>query len=333
MWLLVVATRILWFAPTMLGLLLLVFVLSRVVPVDPAILMAGENASADQVQRVREDIGLDRPLPVQFLTYVRNVLQGDFGTSLYTHQSVFDDLCARLAPTFELTFVAALLAALIGIPLGVACALRQNLWLDYALRIAAASCLAAASFWLAMQFQLLFSLELGWLPLAGRTEGFPPETGTGLLIVDATFAGDWELLGSTLRHIALPAFTLALPAAATLLRFTRNGMISAIHSPSVAYQTAMGLPRRTIIWKYALRMALTGAVTQLGLVFGILLTGAIVVETIFDWPGLGSFAVRSILQSDYNAVMGFTLFAGAIFVLVNLLVDLLQAAIDPRGAP
>jgi peptide/nickel transport system permease protein len=216
--------------------------------------------------------------------------------------------------------------------LGVLCGLHRNSWIDHVLRVVTVSGLAVASFWLAMQFQFLFSMKLGWLPLSGRIEGFPPEPVTGLMLVDAMIEGDREMIGSAFRHIVLPTLTLALPAAATVVRFTRNGVIGVINSPSVAYQTAMGLPRRLIVWKYVLRMALTATVTQLGLIFGILLAGAVVVETVFDWPGLGAYAVRSILQSDYNAVMGFTLCTGALFVLINLLVDMLQAAIDPRGA-
>src|SRR5258708_17218091 len=175
-------------------------------------------------------------------------------------------------------------------------------------------------------------MEGGWVQRAGGMGGFGREHVTGLLILDAVIAGDGEAVLSALRHIALPALTLALPAAATVVRFTRNGVIRVSNSPSVAYQKAMGFPRRVIVWKYVLRMALTATVTQLGLIFGILLAGAVVVETVFDWPGLGAYAVRSILQSDYNAVMGFTLCTGALFILVNLLVDILHAAIDPRGA-
>lgn len=331
-WLSMVANRLLWFVPTLVGLLAIVFVLSRVIPVDPAVLAAGENASAAQVQQVRVRFGFDKPLPVQFVNYLRDIAQGNLGTSLFTQQPIVDDLASRLPATLELTIFAVLIAGLIGIPLGVLCGLHRNSWIDHALRVVTVSGLAVASFWLAMQLQFLFSMKLGWLPLSGRIEGFPPETVTGLMLVDAMIEGDREMIGSALRHIVLPTLTLALPAAATVVRFTRNGVIGVINSPSVAYQTAMGLPRRLIVWKYVLRMALTATVTQLGLIFGILLAGAVVVETVFDWPGLGAYAVRSILQSDYNAVMGFTLCTGALFVLINLLVDMLQAAIDPRGA-
>lgn len=331
-WLSMVANRLLWFVPTLVGLLAIVFVLSRVIPVDPAVLAAGENSSPEQVQQVRERFGFDKPLPVQFVNYLRDIAQGNLGVSLFTQQPIIDDLKSRLPATLELTIFAVLIAGFIGIPLGVLCGLHRNSWIDHVLRVVTVSGLAVASFWLAMQFQFLFSMKLGWLPLSGRIEGFPPETVTGLMLVDAMIEGDREMIGSAFRHIVLPTLTLALPAAATVVRFTRNGVIGVIGSPSVAYQTAMGLPRRLIVWKYVLRMALTATVTQLGLIFGILLAGAVVVETVFDWPGLGAYAVRSILQSDYNAVMGFTLCTGALFVFINLLVDMLQAAIDPRGA-
>jgi peptide/nickel transport system permease protein len=330
-WLSLATNRLIWLPPTLLGLLVFVFVLSRVVPVDPAVLAAGENASPTQIEEVRQRFGFDEPLPQQFVHYVRDVVRGDLGVSLYTQQPIADDLFARLPATLELTIVAVLLAALIGIPLGVLAGLHRNSWLDHALRVATVCCMALASFWIAIQLQLLFSMTLGWLPLSGRIEGFAPHATTGFMVIDATIAGDGELLVSTLQHLLLPALTLALPAAATVQRFTRNSVINVIASPSVAYQTAMGLPRRVIVWKYVLRMALSATVTQLGLIFGILLTGALVVETVFDWPGLGGYAVRSILYSDYNAVMGVTLCVGALFAVLNLLVDILQVAIDPRG--
>lgn len=331
-WLDILLKRLIWVVPTLLGLLAIVFILSRVVPIDPARLAAGDNASPEQVEAVRHSLGFDRPLPAQFLRYVSDVAQGNFGTSLFTQQPIADDLAGRLPATMELTLVAIILAALLGVPLGVLCGLHRNTWIDHALRIVTVSGLAVASFWFAMQLQFLFSMKLGWLPLSGRIDGFPPEEVTGLMIPDALIEGDPEIIDSAIRHIILPALTLALPAAATVVRFTRNGVIGAISSPSVAYQTAMGYPHRQIVWKYVLRMAITATVTQLGLIFGILLAGAVVVETVFDWPGIGAYAVRSILQSDYNAIMGFTLWTGVMFVIVNLLVDLLQAAIDPRGA-
>lgn len=330
-WLIVAMNRLLWLFPTLLVLLAFVFVLSRIVPIDPAVLIAGENASPAHVSEVRERIGFGQPLWLQFFRYLGAVAHGDLGTSLFTQRPIISDLLDRLPATLELTAVSVLIAALVGIPLGVLCALHRDSWLDHGVRILAVASIALTPFWIAIQLQLTFSMTLNWLPLAGRTDAFPPNSVTGLLIVDALIARDAEGLFSAFKHIILPAATLGLPAAATVQRFTRNSMANVIASPSVIYQTAMGLPRVVIIWKYMLRMSLAATVTVLGLTFGLLLTGAVAVETVFDWPGLGNYAVRSILLSDYNAILGFTLTTGALFAVVNLVIDILQAAIDPRG--
>jgi len=173
-------------------------------------------------------------------------------------------------------------------------------------------------------------MRLGWTPLNGRLGGFPPRGLTGLLLVDSVLSWDWAAFGSALAHLVLPAATLAFPALATLVRFTRAGVLDVMQSNFVLYERAMGLPRVLIVWKYVLRNALTSTVTQLGLLFGILLAGAVVTEAVFDWPGIGTYAVSSIVRSDYNAIMGFTVWAGAIFIVVNLLVDLAHTLVDPR---
>ena len=178
--------------------------------------------------------------------------------------------------------------------------------------------------------QLLFAMRLGWTPLNGRLQGFPPPVITGLYLVDAALTGDWPAFAVRPAHLALPAATLAFPALATLVRFTRAGVLDVMQSNFVLYERAMGLPRSVIVWKYILRNALTSTVTQIGLLFGILLAGAVVTEAVFDWPGIGTYAVNSIIRSDYNAVMGFTVWAGAIFIVVNLLVDVAQTLVDPR---
>ena len=191
--------------------------------------------------------------------------------------------------------------------------------------------LAMAAFWLAILLQLLFSMWLGLTPVQGRIDGWGPDPITGFFTLDAVLRGDWDTLGQALLHLVLPTLTLALPAMATIVRFTRAGMINVMSSNFVFYQTAMGIPRRRIVWKYLLRAALIGTLTQIGLIFGNLIAGAVVVETVFDWPGLGSFAVNSILHSDYNAIMSFTVFTGVVFILINLAVDVAQAVLDPRG--
>lgn len=322
--------RLLWFIPTVAGLIAVVFFVSHVIPADPARLVAGDTATPAQVEALRKQYGFDRPLVVQLGLYLGQLARGDLGTSLFTSRPIAEDLRRRLPATIELTLVAMLLAVGIGIPLGVICAVRRNTLIDHVLRVVTVSGLAIASFWLAIVLQLVFSMHLGWTPLNGRLEGFAPTGVTGLFLVDSLIAGDLGSFGKALSHIALPAVTLAVPGLATIVRFTRAGVLDALQSNYVLYQRAMGLPEWLIVWKYVLRNALISTVTQIGLLFGILMAGAVVVEAIFDWPGIGAYAFSSIYQSDYNAVMGFTLWAGSIFILVNLLVDLAQAMIDPR---
>jgi ABC-type dipeptide/oligopeptide/nickel transport system permease component len=328
--LVLVLRRLAWFVPTLLGLLAITFVISRVIPADPVALVAGDTATPAQVEALRRQLGFDRPLPVQFVDYVARLLGGDMGTSLYTTRAIAEDLAHRLPATIELTLVAMVVSVVVGIPLGVVSALWRNSVLDHGVRVVTVSGLAIASFWLGIMLQLLFAMRLGWTPLTGRLQGFPPRGVTGLFLVDAVLTGDGPAFASALAHLALPAATLAFPALATLVRFTRAGMLDVMQSNFVLYERAMGMPRSVIVWKYILRNALTSTVTQIGLLFGILLAGAVVTETVFDWPGIGTYAVNSIIRSDYNAVMGFTVWAGAIFIVVNLIVDVVHSFIDPR---
>lgn len=324
-------SRLLWFVPTLFGLIALVFTISHIVPSDPVKVIAGDQATAEQIEQLRVKLGFDQPLWIQFVKYIGQVVQGDLGMSLFSQRPIVEDLMNRLPATLELGILAVLLAVLIGVPMGVISALYRNTPLDHVVRIISVSGLAIASFWLAMELQLLFSMKLAWTPLSGRLSGFPPDSWSGFLIVDSIAARDWEALGDVLRHLALPTVTLAMPAAAQLVRLTRAGVLEVINSNHVLYQRAMGYPARTIVWKYVLRAAMTATVTQIGLIFGVyVLAGAIVVETVFDWPGIGLFAVNSILRSDYNGIVGFTIWAGIIFIVVNLIVDLLHTFIDPR---
>jgi peptide/nickel transport system permease protein len=267
---------------------------------------------------------------VQFVDYLARLARGDMGVSLFTRRPIVEDLAHRLPATIELTVVAMIVSVLAGVPLGVVSALWRNSPLDHALRVLTVSGLAIASFWLGIILQLLFAMRLGWTPLNGRLAGFPPQGLTGFYLLDAALAWDWPTFGAALQHLALPTATLAFPALATLVRFTRAGVLDVMQSNFVLYERAMGLPRPLIVWKYILRSALTSTVTQIGLLFGILLAGAVVTEAVFDWPGIGTYAVNSILRSDYNAVMGFTVWAGAIFIVVNLLVDVAHTLVDPR---
>jgi peptide/nickel transport system permease protein len=324
------AKRLAWFAPTLVGLLAVTFTISHVIPSDPVALIAGETATPAQVEALRAKLGYDRPLPVQFVHYVGRLVRGDMGVSLYTTRPIATDLAHRLPATIELTLVAMAVSVVVGIPLGVASALWRNSALDHLVRLFTVSGLAIASFWLGIMLQLLFAMRLGWTPLNGRMKGFPPGHLTGFFLVDSVATWDLEALGTALGHLTLPALTLAFPAMATLVRFTRAGVLDVMQSNFVLYERAMGFPPAVITWKYILRNALTSTVTQIGLLFGILLAGAVVTETVFDWPGIGTYAVLSIVRSDYNAIMGFAVWAGAIFIVVNLLVDLAHTFIDPR---
>jgi ABC-type dipeptide/oligopeptide/nickel transport system permease component len=326
----IILSRLIWLVPTLLGLTLVVFLIANVVPTDPARIIAGENATESQVEALRQELGLDKPLHEQFGRYIYGLSTGDMGQSLYTTRPISQDLLSRLPATLELTVVAILISMLIGVPAGVISAIRRNSLTDQVIRVLSVSGLAVASFWLAMELQMFFSTKLGITPLNGRISGFGPEKYTGFLILDSLLARDMESLRDTFMHLLLPAVTLALPAAATLVRFTRAGVLEVVNSNYVLYESAMGMPRSLITWKYILRNALVSTVTQIGLIFGALFAGAVVVEAVFDWPGLGTYAVQSIMRSDNKAIMGFSLLVGFVFVIVNLMVDIVHTFIDPR---
>jgi peptide/nickel transport system permease protein len=326
--------RLLLAIPALLGLMVLTFVLVRVVPADPATTLAGETASPQQIAEIRHKYGFDRPLYEQFGIYVGQVVSGDLGNSVFSNRPVTDDVRRTLPATLELIFASLALATLIGIPLGTLAAVRHNGLLDHVVRLVTVGGLAVASFWFAIMLQLLFSMELEWLPLRGRIGvniGAPPNV-TGFFLIDSLLAGRWDQFVSSVRHIALPAITLAVPALATIARFARVGVLDTMQRDFVQYETAIGYPRRRIVWIYVLRNSVIAAVTQVGLLFGALVSSAVAVEAIFDWPGLGSYAVQAILSSDYKAVLAVTLVVGVIYAVVNILVDLVHGLLDPRVA-
>lgn len=324
------ARRCVSIIPTLLGLIMLTFFLARVVPADPAALMAGESASRQQVEALRQRYGLDQPLYVQLGQYLAQLASGNLGTSIYTGRPVLQDLRERFPATLELTMVSIGLAVLFGVPCGLLSAVKRNSWLDHALRLCTTAGLAITGFWLAIMLQLFFSMDVDLLPLGGRIGVTAPPALTGFLLLDALLALDGRALLSALQHLALPALTLAYPAFATIVRFTRSGVLEVLQRDFILYEQAMGLPRWLITGKYLLRNALTSTVAQIGLLFGSLLAGAVVTEQVFDWPGLGLYAVESIMKFDYQATLGITLWAGVAYSLANLLVDLSQALIDPR---
>lgn len=324
--------RIAYFVPTLLGLLILVFFVSRVIPGDPAALVAGETATADQVKAIRTQLGFDRPLYVQFGVYVKQLVTGDLGKSLYSGRRVSQDLLERFPATLELTLAAMFISVLVGIPLGILSALKRNSLLDHLVRGFTVSGLAIASFWLGIMLQLFASMWLGITPLGSRIGVSAPRLITGLFVLDAALTLNGAALLSSLKHLLLPALTLSFASLATLARFTRSGVLDVIQKDFILYERAMGLPPRIVVCKYVLRNALISTVTQVGLLFGLLLAGAVVIEAVFDWPGLGLYAYQSIVLSDYQAILGVTLLSGFVYVTVNLAVDVVLTLVDPRKA-
>ncbi len=326
--------RLLLALPALFGLVILTFVLSRVIPGDPAATLAGDGATPAQIAEIRAQYGLDRPIAEQALIHVRQVLTGDFGRSIFSGRPVAEEIAQRLPATLELTFAALLLATLLGVPLGLLAALNHNGPIDHMVRLVSVGGLAVASFWLAIMLQLVFSMDLDVLPLRGRVDvatGLPPRT-TGLVLVDSLLAGRGDMFVDAVRHLALPAITLSLPGLATIARFTRSGVLETLQKDFVLYARAAGYGRVRLATIYVLRNAVTLVVTQVGLLFGALISGAVAVEAIFDWPGLGTYAVQAILSADYKALLAVTLVVGVVYAVVNVVVDVAQALIDPRVA-
>jgi peptide/nickel transport system permease protein len=326
--------RLLLALPALFGLLVLTFIMLRVLPNDPSAALAGENASPEQIAAVRKAYGFDEPLWKQFVIYVGQVARADFGNSIISNRPVVSDIAWRLPATIELTFASLLFAAVVGIPLGTMAAVWHNSPFDHVTRILTVGGLAIASFWFAIILQIVFSMELDWLPLRGRfpVGVDPPMDVTGLYLVDSLLTLRFDLFAMALSHIVMPALTLSLGGLASIARFTRAGVLETMQKDFVHYAEAAGYARKRIIWVYVLRNSVVAATTQIGLLFGTLISSAVAVEAIFDWPGVGSYAVSAILTSDYKAVLAVTLIVGVIYALVNIVVDVVHALLDPRVA-
>jgi peptide/nickel transport system permease protein len=318
---------------TLFGLVLVTFLIGRVVPIDPVLAIVGDRAPQDVVERARLELGLDRPLPEQFLRYLGQVLSGDFGRSVMTANPVTEDIARFFPATFELATVAILLAALVGIPLGVLAAVRQGTWTDQAVRL---FCLAGHSlpvFVLGLLSLLVFYATLGIAPGPGR-QGIVfqdmVDVRTGLLTIDAALAGDWDAFRDALAHLAQPAGVLAFFSLAYIARMTRAFMLNELRSEYVTTARAKGLSEARIVWGHAFRNIAVPLVTVMALTYAGLLEGAVLTETIFSWPGLGQYLTVSLLNADMNAVLGATLVVGLIYVALNLFADLMYRLLDPR---
>ncbi|HEU5194294.1 MAG TPA: ABC transporter permease [Methylomirabilota bacterium] len=314
------------------GLLCLTFAISHVMPGDPARLAAGPDANASMVETVRARYGLDRPLGVQFARYVGGLARGDLGESLRSRNAVRDDLVRYFPNTFELVTLALLLAVALGVPLGMLSAVYRDTWIDHWTRVVSVSGVALPAFWLGLMLQLLLALHLGWLPLGGRLglTATPPAPITHLLFVDALLRGEWRTLGDALAHAVLPVVTLCFPALASILRVNRAEMLDTLNQDYIKTARAQGFSGFRVVTRYALRNAMIPTLTMIGLRYGWMLGGTILVETVFDWPGIGLYAVNAAVSSDFQPIMGVTLLIGFNFMLANLLVDLAYGWLDPR---
>ncbi|WP_037085712.1 ABC transporter permease [Neorhizobium vignae] len=324
--------KVLTLVGTMIGIAALTFVITNVAPGDPARLVAGPNATEDMVTTIRTEYGLDKSLPEQFVVYMGDLMTGDLGQSIVTTRPVLEEVLRYAPATLELVFVAMAIGIIVGVPLGMLSAVYKDGPIDHITRIFSISGVALPAFWFGIILQLTFAVDLGWLPVSGRLPLVtrPPETVTGLLLVDSLLAGRLDTFWTALRHIILPAIVLSFPCLASILRVNRAEMIEVLQSDYIVAARAHGIASFRIVAIYALKNALLPTLAMIGLRFGWMLGSTVLVETVFDWPGIGLYAVSSALSSDFKPVIGVTLVIGFFFIVANTLVDLAYAWIDPR---
>lgn len=314
------------------GLVLITFTVSNIAPADPAALAAGPDATKDMVETIRHEYGLDQPLPAQLLRYVTDLAHLRLGRSIQTGDDVSADLARYLPATLELVLIATILSVLLGVPAGMLAALWRNSPFDHAARILAVSGVALPAFWAALLAQLVFGQWLGWLPTSGQLSvaTAPPEPITGMVLLDALLHGDLATTAEAAAYATMPAIVLALPSIAAILRVNRAEMIETLGADYITAARAHGIAPARIIGWLALKNAMLPTLAMVGLRFGWTLGSTVLVETVFDWPGIGLYAVSSALASDFKPVMGVTLCIGVTFMLANLLIDLAYGWLDPR---
>lgn len=318
----------------LLGVVTIVFVVSRTAAADPIASIVPERLLGNEevVAAARARWGLDKTAPEQYVLYLKNLVQGDMGTSFRTKQPVGSDLATRLPATIELTVAALVIAAVVGIPAGVAAAIRRDTWIDHFVRLFALIGSSLPVFWTGLILLYLFFTQFEIAPGPGRIDlrALPPEHITGLYTVDSLLAGDFGQAGDALHHLMLPAFVLGWAVMGIIARMVRASMLDVLNQDYIRTARAKGLTARQVIFTHALRNALIPTVTILGLSLAALLTGAVLTETIFSWPGLGSYAVEATRTLDLPAVMGVAIFGGGMFVMANLVIDVSYGIIDPR---
>ncbi len=316
----------------MFGVTVIVFFIVHVIPADPVGALLGGNAPPDLVDQMRHQLGYDRPLVDQFGNYILNLLHGNLGTSLKSNRPVIEDIAEYFPATLELSIVAIIIAVVLGMMLGILSAVYRNSWIDHFSRVFSILGVSMPVFWTGLILLLIFYYILGWLPGTGQLNLFvtPPYRITGMILLDSILEGNWAALWDGFRHIILPATVLGYSAAASIARITRASMLDVLKQDYIRTAKAKGLSKRIVVYRHALKNALIPVITVIGLVFGGLLEGAVLTETVFGWPGLGRYVVNALLVLDYPAIMGGTLFIALIYSLANLGVDLVYAALDPR---
>ena len=327
-----IAQRLLWLLVSLIGISIITFVISHVIPADPIRVAAGPNARQEQVETLRREFGMDRPLPEQYLRYLAGLFQGNLGRSIRTRRPVLDDIKQYFPATLELTITAMLIVILVGIPVGVLSAVHRNGIIDHATRLIALSGVSVPIFWLALLMQLLFYAKLGLLPADGRIGLLinPPRQISGLYLLDSLLSLNGTAFWSSLTHLVLPAMTLAFGSLAVLTRMVRSSMLDVLNEDYMRTARSKGLPQHLVIYRHGLRNALIPATTTMALQAGALLGGVFLVEVVFSWPGIGFYAMKSLTSLDFPAIMGVTLLVTVIYALANLIADIAYCFLDPR---
>lgn len=323
--------RLLMLIPVLLGTSIIAFSLIHLAPGDPARTMAGEHASQRTINAIREKYGLDKPLYIQYGIWLNRALHGDMGRSIVSNEYVTKEILDRFPNTFELTFFAMILAIAIGTMAGIISASKQYSALDYTFMGIALFGVSMPVFWLGIMLMMIFGVYLRWLPIGGRINILIPfHRITGFYLLDSIITGNFAALISTLRYLILPSTALATIPMATIARVSRSSMLEVLRQDFIRTERAKGLSERVVIYKHAVRNAMIPVITVIGLNFGLLLAGAILTETVFSWPGIGRYVVNAVRMRDYPAVQGCVIFFAFVFVIVNLVTDIIYVYIDPR---
>ncbi len=318
---------------TYLGLLAVTFFIGRVIPIDPALAIAGDHAPAQVLERLRREMHLDQPLYLQFYYYLLNALTGDFGTSVLTTNPVMDDIRRVFPATMELATVGTIIGAVFGVPFGVLAAVRRNSFIDQIVRVIGLVGYSVPVFWLAMVSLVIFYAKLGWVAYPGRIDiafeyTFTPIT--GFYLIDSAMQGQWDVFWDAFRHIILPASLLGYFSLAYISRMTRSFMLNELGQEYIVAARAKGLSETRVIWGHALRSAVVPLITVIALSYAGLLEGSVLTEIVFSWPGIGFYITSSLRNADMNAVLGGTIVVGTVFIGINLFSDLLYRTLDPR---